>query len=227
MRPSCTRTAAALLVALAAVRPPPSSSATRSRSPPESSVGRPGRRSWRTPTSWAWVSTGRSPPQPPLHVRHRRQPGRNPLGRDRPRRTGAADRRPTDYAVPPSLAFFNFPAIQGLDPRQPFTFPFNPFGGSVLDSATFVQLTPVPEPAALLLVAATAVRDHAPPWAGCGGGGPAGAVAPRPGNWRKRIAGSSPYTGRLIGLTRRTRRRGAPHPRTVPRPGTSPARPPR
>jgi hypothetical protein len=44
---------------------------------------------------------------------------------------------PTDYTLPASPVFTNYAAIQGIDPQQSFTFTFNPFGGSILDSTRF------------------------------------------------------------------------------------------
>jgi hypothetical protein len=37
---------------------------------------------------------------------------------------------PSDYALPASPVFTNYTAIQGFDPRQPFTFTFTPFAGA-------------------------------------------------------------------------------------------------
>ncbi|HVK09019.1 MAG TPA: PEP-CTERM sorting domain-containing protein [Gemmataceae bacterium] len=44
---------------------------------------------------------------------------------------------PTDYALPASPVFTNYAATRGIDPQQPFTFTFDPFGGSLLDSTVF------------------------------------------------------------------------------------------
>ncbi len=44
---------------------------------------------------------------------------------------------PADYAPPASPAFTNYAATQGFDPHRPFTFTFNPSGGSALDSTVF------------------------------------------------------------------------------------------
>jgi hypothetical protein len=44
---------------------------------------------------------------------------------------------PTDYTLPASPVFTNYTAIQTFNPQQAFTFTFNPFGGSILDSTRF------------------------------------------------------------------------------------------